>query len=204
MKKLLYSIFALGLLATVSCKDDDDVVPTPEPLPTNAVAYKGKNYSFDNGAIIDWGSWENHYNYDFFLTDGEMDFENQTALGATVMLYAELWSPGTENFSTGTFSYEDSENTTGKKFFETVVVVMDTNNNGELDEADDQLTAKAGTIKVSGSGTNYALEMDITLSNDQSLKGTYNGAFELYEGELEGESGERRRMGKAGFRSLNK
>ncbi len=186
MKKLLYSMLAFGLLTTVSCTDDDNT-PAPTPLPEDAVAYNGKNYDIDNGAVIDWGTWENHYNYDFFLTDGEMDFENETAIGATVMIYAELWSPGTESFSTGTFTFDNSGDTDGKRFFETTLVVMDTNNNGELDEDDDQLTVKAGTIKVAGSDADFTVEMDVTLSNDKPMKGKYSGTFDVFEGTIEGE-----------------
>lgn len=197
MKTLNYSFFALGLLATVSCNDDDQT-PTPEPLPVNAVSYNGKNYTIDNGSVIDWGSWEDHYNYDFFLTDGEMDFENETAVDATVMVYAELWSPGTESFTTGTFNYDNSGVTGDKRFFENAAVVMDTNNNADLDENDDHLTVKAGSFKVSGSGTSYTVEVDVTLSNNKLLKGRYSGTFEIIEGSIEEMPGGRRRAGQPG------
>lgn len=196
MTKLFYSIFALGLLATASCKDDE--TPTSEPLPANTLSYNGKNYPIDNGAIIDWGSWEDHYNYDFFLTDGMMDLENETAVDATVMIYAELWSPGTESFATGTFIFDNSGETGDKRFFENAAVVMDSNNNGELDENDDHLTVKAGTFKVSGSGTSYTVEVDVTLSDNKLLKGKYSGTFEIIEGSIEEMPGGRRRVGKPG------
>lgn len=196
MKKFLYPIYALAMLAMVSCTDDDDKVPAPEPMPTNAVSYNSKNYDIDNGTIIDWGFWENHYNYDVFLTDGIMDFENETAPGATFVIYAELWSPGTEDFSTGTFTFDDSGNTAGKRFFENLTVVIDSNNSGELDEEDDELTAKAGTFKISGSGTRYSVEMDVMLSNNKAIKGTYSGTFEKFEGTLEEMPGGRQRAEK--------
>lgn len=196
MKKLFYSIFALGLLATASCKEDEEL--TPKPLPANTVSYNGINYTIDNGTIIDWGSWEDHYNYDFFLTDGVMDFENETALDATVMIYAELWSPGTESYTSGTFNFDNSGETGDKRFFENAAVVMDTNNNGDLDENDDRLTVKAGTFKVSGSGTSYTVEVDVTLSDNKLLKGNYSGTFEIIDGPMEEMPGGRRSAGKPG------
>lgn len=198
MKKLIYGTLVLGLLATTSCEGDEVKTPAPEPLPTNAVTYNQKNYPIDNGTIIDWGSFEDYYNYDFFLTDGELDLENETAEGASVMVYAELWSPGTENFSNGTYTFIENGGSQGKPFFDNVFVVTDTNNNGELDENDDQITVKAGTFKVSGSGTKYSIEVDATLTNDKTLKGTYSGTFEKFNGTIVEESGRTHRAGKSG------
>ena len=195
MKKLLYPFFALGLLALVSCEDDEPV-KIPEPLPVDAVSYNGKNYSIENGTIIDWGAWEDYYNYDVFLTDGVMDFENETADDATIVIYAELWSPGTEKFQTGTFAYDSAGGPKGKPFFKHVDVVVESNNNGQIDENDERLTVKAGTFKISGSGTNFNVEVDFTLNNNKSLKGTYSGNFEKFDGTIIEESAPGLRMGK--------
>lgn len=181
MKKLLYSFLALGLLTTVSCKDDDET-PAPAPVANNTVAYDGADYSIDNGAIIDWGTDGEHYNYDVFLADGEIDFETNTASGASIIVYAELFSPGDEEFSSGTFNFNASGNVSGKHYFEMAEIMVDSNDNGQLDENDDLLTVTAGKIITTGDASNFTLELDVTLDNGKTLKGKYTRSFDYYDG----------------------
>ena len=131
-----------------------------------------------------------------------MDLENGTAEDATILVYAELWSPGASQFKTGTFTYTSSSDIAGKHVFENIVVMVDTDNNKVLDENDAQVTVKAGTVKVTGSESNYTVEMDVTLSNNKPLKGKYSGSFDVYEGSLEEMGAQNRRAGKANMKKL--
>lgn len=182
MKKILYSTFALGMLSVVSCSDDN--TPVPNQMPSNAVSYEGKTFGIDTGKMINWGAWENHYNYDLLLTDGVLDIENQTTSEATAFISAELWSPGTESFTPGTFNFDDSGETAGKHYFENSTVYLDTNNNGELDDSDTRQTVKAGTFKVVAeqNNTTYRVEMSLTLENNKKVSGTYRGDFAIIDG----------------------
>jgi hypothetical protein len=197
MKKLLYSFLALGLITTASCKDDDGA-PEPAPIANNSVAYNGTSYSIDNGAIIDWGTDGEHYNYDIFLADGEIDFETNTATGASIIVYAELFSPGDSDFSAGTFIYNASGNVSGKYYFEMLQVMTDSNNNRRLDEHDEILNVTGGKVTTTGKPSNFSMELDVTLDNGKTLKGNYSGSYDYYDGT--GGGGER--VGKSAKRGL--
>lgn len=179
MKKFTLITCVLALLVSViSCKDDDENEVNNAP---NELSYDGKTYTPVNGYVYDAGAVESHYNKDFYLTDGEADFENQDLSNASFLFSAELYSPGTSEFQTGTFQFNDDGNVDNKHFFDHSDIILDANGNKQLDIEDEFYNVRAGTITVSGSHPSYTIALDVTLDNDKALKGRYSGTFKVIE-----------------------
>ncbi|MCC9166928.1 hypothetical protein [Pontibacter harenae] len=214
MKKASYTFRTLLCLLLagftfVSCSKDDDEDTTPSL--NNQIEYNGTTYNIQTGIIEDWGSVGlsdgdedlyisndnvTHYNYDVSITDGTLQANSDGELenvGATVFVYAELLSPGTTNFTTGTFSYIEYEDDltqeqidakyNNKSFFEDAYIVIDANGNGTLDASDASSIAYAtgGTITVSGSNNNYTVDYNLTLDNGRTIVGSYSGDFQYFD-----------------------
>ncbi|WP_205502567.1 hypothetical protein [Rufibacter psychrotolerans] len=186
MNNRFYSLkcFCLAVLAGftfVSCSDDDEEEVSPNT--DNKVVYNGTTYSMKSGLVEDYGPSDNHYNYDFYITDGTITTSNNDfeVVNSKIVLFAELLSPGTSEFKTGTFSFVQNYNDAGnenKHVFEDALVVTDTNNDNILDEQDEELGVTGGTVKVSGGNNrNYTVEFDVTLENGKTAKGGYSGTF---------------------------
>jgi len=184
-------------LTFFACKKDKNETP----VATSIVAYNNANFTLAEGAIFDYGasavygSINTHINYDFYLTDGKIEYSTTGEISdikGKIAVYAELFSAGiTGGFKTGTYNYIDETgdaNLTAaqlktkyenKQFFSYGFIVVGNDNiNTSLGNAA-EIEVKSGTIKVNGVSPNYSLEFDLLLTNDKTFKGTYNGKFTL-------------------------
>jgi hypothetical protein len=188
----------LGFLAT-SC-DPKDKEKNPEPE-TNQIQYNGTKYTLEKSLMIDYGalslygSQDTHFNHDFYIADGNIDYQNgqvQEIAGAFAV-FSELVSAGTTKFNTGTFNYVDNNNDgslnesqleakyKNKSVFADAKVYIDTNGNRILSD-ETPLKATGGSIKVSGSGNTYTLEYNLILENGKTLKGSNSSSFSKING----------------------
>jgi hypothetical protein len=173
--KLQALILLLGLF-TASCSEDD-AEEELAPSVTNSVAYNGQTYEIKNGLILNYGSNASHYNNDIIVSDGTFSME-ETENG-TFALYLELYSAGTSGFQPGTFQFaeEDDDVAESTSFFTANSgLIIETNADGVVDDGDEVIHITAGTVTVSGSGTDYTLVYDVTLENGKTLKGGYAGS----------------------------
>ena len=204
MKKNFYftkwSAFAimLGFLATSCDPKDKDKTPEPE---TNQIQYNGTKYTLEKSLMIDYGalslygSQDTHFNHDFYIADGNIDYQNgqvQEIAGAFAV-FSELVSAGTTKFNTGTFNYVDNNNDgslnesqleakyKNKSVFADAKVYIDTNGNRILSD-ETPLKTTGGSIKVSGSGNTYTLEYNLILENGKTLKGSNSSSFSKING----------------------
>ncbi|WP_114777341.1 hypothetical protein [Botryobacter ruber] len=196
----LQVLLLLCALLAFSCKEDKEEDPAPDT--TNQLEYNGQKYTFKSGLVEDYGplsvfgTTNTHHNYDFTILDGTFTKQADnsyapTSASSTVMVFAELFSPGTAGFTTGTFTHiaptdndDDDLNDTeleskykNKAYFNYALVFIDSNNNKTLEQTDIILIATGGTIKVSGSAANPTLEYNLTLHDGKTLTGSYTGGF---------------------------
>jgi hypothetical protein len=182
MRANFYLVGVLALLATASC-EDDDAKPASAPI-----TFDGKGYTAQKGFAFDFGPdlAETHYNYDFALVDQPNvtlgDLEDAEQIDAKFLFYAELFSPGSDKFRTGTFTY-DAQGTEveGDFYFNQSNLIVDSNNDGKLSELDTTYDPQAGTVTVSGSANNYTLSLDLTMVGGKKLTGSYSGNFQYFD-----------------------
>ncbi|UII25341.1 hypothetical protein LVD15_18820 [Fulvivirga maritima] len=175
MKKVvLFSYAALfGLFFSCGSDDDGDTATA-----NGTIEIGDDSYTATSGIMEDYGVEGTHYNIDFTVSDGTLNTTSGRYSGS-FMIYAELYAPG-DSFSTGTFSHnlspEDDE-----YYFKSAYISVDANGNEILDEqADDYFFATGGSITVSGSGDNYSLTYNLTMSNSSTMTGTVSGKFQSF------------------------
>ena len=190
MKKLTYLLCLAGLLATVSCKDDDGGEPGPV---SNTFTVDGKNFVAKSGVIEDYGSdgtdvdgdGENDfYNYDFYITDANIVQKGdsyEVEGNSSMLVYVETYSPSGSSFKPGTFNFSTGENPAkGDYMFVAAYLVLDKNNSGTVGDEilnSDYSEVTAGKVTISGSNRNYTVAFDVTLENNKKLTGSYAGNF---------------------------
>ncbi|EMR02633.1 hypothetical protein ADICEAN_02232 [Cesiribacter andamanensis AMV16] len=165
----------VGLIGATSCKKDD------ENGPVNQTTFDGKAYTIKSSMVQDYGSWDGHYNYDFYLSDATVLDSQADELDGKILIYLELFSAGEERFQTGTFNFDVTGEVDGKNYFNYAELVYDSNNNSKLDEGDTWLEATAGKVTVSGTSPNYTVSYDLTFPNNKKLVGSYTGTHQIYE-----------------------
>lgn len=165
-------------LITVACcvggcsKDNDEGI---EPVidPTNSLEYKGKTYSLHEGAVVDYGYDGEHYNQEFHLIQFSEDDETLVP----VYFFLDLFSASEESFKQGVFTFaEDDADVAGKHYFDDGYFIRNMRVGSE--EADEVVFVTGGTVKVAGSGLDYAIEFDVVLENGEKVKGSFGGTFE--------------------------
>lgn len=182
-------IFTLALIASslhllISCSNDDEGTPVG-----STITFNGTNYNMVGGLVLDYGASdpvtfganETHYNYDFTITDADISLVGPGA-SATLLVYIELFSPGTSGFEIGTFNFADENTTTvedvdGEYFFFSGEIETDTDGveGGDLDGPEYEITG--GSVTVTGSGPeNYIITYNLSTDGGQ-LTGTYNGQW---------------------------
>lgn len=190
MKKQLLFLAILCTSILSSCGSDDDG-DSSSILGTIRI----ENQTFDvNTALIgDFGIASplfdaSHYNFDFTLTDAVFNLSNPQTnqdFTGTYILYAELFSPGTSGFQTGTFNYVDDfdieqSDIDGEFIFFASDLILDSNNDGVIDESDTEDAVVSGSITVSGSGTNYTITYDVELESGKTINTSFSGNFTLF------------------------
>lgn len=196
----------VALLSFSACSDDDDD-SNPNgnnPPASSSISFDGKSYNMKSGLVIDYGATsievfapETHYNYDFIVTDGPINFVQDSVNGdfylpgsnSTISVNIELLSPDTSNFKSGTFNFIDEDSVSvasasGKYFFSYGEVELD--NDGVVDGDFDgpEFDVVGGFVVVSGtSASNYSINYNLQVEGGRTLTGTYSGSF-IYENDL--------------------
>jgi hypothetical protein len=182
-------LLAFASLFIVACEKDDD---DDDDNGNNTIVFDGTSYTIVDGLVEDYGEYDpiesgeyTHWNYDFSLLDVEFTQETEEGYtywdapeSASFFAYAELFSPGTTSFQAGTFEFIEydsatPENIDGKFFFNEAYMGI------KVDGDETGFEATAGTVKVSGSGSNWTIEFDLTLEGGKTAKGSYSGTFKM-------------------------
>ena len=142
---LALSLTMIGLL--VGCSGDSDDPTTPEQ--ENTLQYNTTAYPVDFGLLRFNGIATNHVSIRVGVTDGDyypVDIPNgnfTTTLwpveGGSIEVYAVLYSPGTETFNNGTFTFDDRGRGGSKEadladqpYFSEAYVAIDTDGDNDL------------------------------------------------------------------------
>ena len=177
-----------------SCSSDDEKVVEPEAK--NAFTYDGKEYGLKDGYIVDYGNIDpfynyddTHYNYDFYISDGEYVKEQEDiwydAVDAVTEISLYLFYPSSTTFGEAEFAFYDDEtildDIRDKAVF-AAEVWFDANGNGVRDEdGDPWIDATGGTVTVTGSDKNYTLFYELQLEDGKTVKGSFSGEFKITE-----------------------
>lgn len=155
------------------CSKDDDNGIEPVINPTNSLEYRGKTFSLHEGAVVDYGYEDGHYNQEFHLMQFSEDDEDLVP----IYLFIDLFSASEETFKQGIFNFVDEEeDVAGKNYFDYGYFIRNLRVAGE--EAEEVAYVARGTVKVAGSGTDYAIEFDLVMDNGETVKGSFGGTFE--------------------------
>jgi hypothetical protein len=116
--------------------------------------------------LRDYGSFNDHYNYDFYIFD--VDDE--------VRLYMELFSLGTEGFQDGTFGKDPEQNYWGGDYLTLYGGMLRIEGAGDID-------CVSGTVIVKELGElKYSITFDYVTNDDgKTIKGNYTGLFEYVD-----------------------
>jgi hypothetical protein len=194
-KTLLISF--LMSVTLFSCKKDKN----ENPEKTSILTYNSINYNLAEGVIIDYGAdsfygtSNTHINYDFYITDGKIEYDaagDLSDIKGRIAIFAELYSAGTTGgFKIGTFNFIDDSNDASltpaqtrtkyenKSFFTDGALLVGTDNvNSSLENAT-QIDIKSGSVTVTGTNNNYSVDFDLVLTNNKAVKGSYNKNFKL-------------------------
>lgn len=107
-----------------------------------------------------YGSDGTHFNNDYILSD----FDGNSA---SYEIYLELFSEGTEQFNTGTFSFGESD---GNYFTEAYY----------YDYEEDLFYAFAGgTVTIEQNADEYTLTFDARMGGESTIKGTDTGVYTI-------------------------
>lgn len=164
----------------------------------------GVTYEFgEDGLVFDEGASdpfdaniETHYGYNFQFGEAELTLvedegeEDYVFTNVTMLFVTELYVPGVEAFSVGTFEFAEGDATAedleGKSFFKELAFVVDGNGNGEVlsnqDDVDKDIVymATAGSVELTSSEENvYHFDFDLTISEI-----IFDPEKYLYEGEI--------------------
>jgi len=172
---MVFTVLIIMSISIFSCsKDKDEVEPIIDAK--NELSYNGQTYPLNYGAIDDYEYDGSHTNYEFHL----FKIVSETDPVVPIYLFLDLFSPNEGGFKGGTFHYIDTDNgevnLDGKYYFDDGYFAR--NVNIETDAVEEFVYIKSGTVKVSGSGSEYKLAFDLVMDNGKSIKGSYGGTFE--------------------------
>ncbi|TKB98843.1 hypothetical protein [Pedobacter cryophilus] len=191
--KIQTIIFLFTLLSLFSCEKDN----SNSTLTNNNVTYNNLQFKITKGIFIDYGAscyygnTNTHYNYDFFITDGDFISDangNLIDVKGDIVIYAYLESFGKDSFKTGTYTCIDSStdnelNDTqlktkyeNKSFIMDAYVITDENAKESLSTGK-QVLVKSGTITLAGIQPNFTITYDLILLDNKTVKGSYKGDF---------------------------
>lgn len=187
MNKLL--VFILSTLLFSCSKDDNE----NSDQSSTSLAVNGKSYEISKATAVDnyRFSSNSHAEFDFLMTNGTltilaepMSYFGFEATNASILLNVQMFSNNT-TFSNGVYTYLQNGDILNPQpasnFFSQLGIQIDGNNDNDFNDTQDiYLTAIAGTVSVLGTSPNYTLSIDVTLSNNENFRYTYNGGFEYY------------------------
>ncbi|RNI23569.1 hypothetical protein EFB08_18745 [Rufibacter latericius] len=169
------------LVASCGNDDEEEVAPLD-----NQIEYENNRYALTVGLSFDLGpigfveNSNTHYAQAFIIADTATATQDPN-------MYLELYlfSSGATAFKTGTFEFADLSNETseeaaeakyqGKNFFIESFFYKDANDDQEFDEDTETFSITGGTVTISGTPSNYTIECDVQLENNQGLKAHYSG-----------------------------
>ncbi|MEN7550380.1 hypothetical protein AAG747_20850 [Rapidithrix thailandica] len=169
-KSLLCSLLLIFALSSCSKKDPDPV--------KNEITVDNQTYSLLDGYIIDYGAYDMHYNFDFYIGDSDYDEDKEDFVDPSMIIYIELFSPGTTEFKAGTYEFIASSNSSvdreGKHFFEFGVFAT---------KGESELYVEGGTVKITKVTSEHYFEIhyDLILENGKILKGDYRGELTYFK-----------------------
>ncbi|WP_258105196.1 hypothetical protein [Marinoscillum sp. MHG1-6] len=180
MKSISIFIGFITTLVLSSCNKESDVL--------SVLHYEDQTLMFSHCLMEDWGAHTGtHYNMDFTIIGESVYFEKQTDYaGRPYFVFSdsvdffvliELFSPGTEQFTTGTFrkkSRDESFEEIAEEYIYRRFLFGTAQENFSAIEGNVKLVAfKNGTIRIT---------FDVLLNNDNRVSGTYEGIPEYVEG----------------------
>ena len=168
MHRKALQLFSLILLSLLTSCGKDEVAPI-----INEIEFEGQIYKPVYGLILDFGKErETHYNYNFYISDGEITFDGEAldiSTDATFFLYAALISEGENEFQVGDFEYGYQANLAGLNIFHTPIM--------SIREGSRLLRGRDGSISVTGEFPNYTVKYDGLRFAGESLSGEFSGTF---------------------------
>jgi len=188
--KKVFSI-VLTMLVLLACSSEDS---SNEDKTDNQVNYDGTTYELSAGLEEVFQPDDNHSSSQINITNGEFYttqvvlFGNLTwiwrAREASVWLYVNMYSPGTTEFSEGTFSFapretdEDDPALANTYFFKKGKFAIDLNNDGQIESDDNEfLEVIGGTMTLTQNGAVYTVTFNWTLENGVNATGSFTGDF---------------------------
>jgi hypothetical protein len=171
---ILRSLPILLLSLFIACNSDEEEEEV-DRTPTDGLFYGDTELNITSSFRIEYGSDGAFTNHDFFLTDGDFsDIEAGELSGTSFLVYAELFSEGT-TFREGMYNYSTSR-TAGENYFTNVSYSEVVNG-----EPGDEILANGGTVIITGTPEDYTIIFDVSLTNGETIRGTYSGAFPILD-----------------------
>ena len=160
-----------------------EVKDNPPPIVnTNVFNWDGVVYEIVDLLVVDWGAYENHYDYDFYL---RTKTNQQVDAGATDyhLVYFDALSWGASSFSDGTFilgeGIPSSDPAVNEKNYIYTGII------GEVGDDPDALVKEnaiqKGTVIISSKGEEYSIEFAVTLDDGEEVSGSYSGSYSIVQ-----------------------
>lgn len=171
MKKILLILSVTSIALFSSCGSDD----TTEEI-INEIIFDGTTLVGQNGIAVDVGTNENHYEFNFAISDGNIIYNSSSSSfqysNSSEFIYSFGAAALGNQFRTGIFEFRDViDATPNGNFFFSGTFVDITNS--------DQFSVTDGTITISGTSPDYTLEFDLTLTGSRAMTGAFVGTFEI-------------------------
>ena len=191
MNLLSLALYLTTIGLSVGCSGDNDDTTTLEQ--NNRLQYNTTAYLVDFGLLRFNGIAANHVSIKVGVTDGDyypIDTPNGSFTitlwpieDGSIEVYTILYSPGTDSFSNGTFTFDDRGRSGSKEddladqpYFSEAYVAIDADGNNDLVNSE-EIAVTGGTIEMSGDEAEYEFVYDLQLANGGTLRGTYRDTF---------------------------
>jgi PKD repeat protein len=142
----------------------------------NEILYNGIHYPLDKGYSIYYGAWAHTgaYNFDIYLIDDRMIYNQNGLSGTGNFIYLELWSPSFSEISFGNYDYSQSG---GHYTYSNWMFGFNCN----LATEEGDLYSIAGTpITITKNNNEYTIKGSITVVN-ASFSFYFKGQLVMYD-----------------------
>lgn len=165
MKKLFSSLSFLSLLYLISCSKDDNEVSIGLK---GTISIDSQTYEISNGAVAT-GTILGVSSDVFQLSDDVFNTEDGTFQGK--LMITVLTASQGDTFESGTYTLDTEAND-----FVALVIVNIIDGSSE-----NNIVGESGTVRITGSGSNYTFIFDIEFEDSTKMTGSAAGGFERYE-----------------------
>lgn len=165
--QLTFLLAILTLTLTTSCKKDDDK--------SSSISFAGESYSLDKGFLSNYGDNGNgSYDFDVLLTTDGINYSDIEGefTGTGDGVYLDLNTSSANGLVSGTYTYSSDRDAFT---FVDAFVFSDYNLDDFTVGQDFEVIGGEVTIEVDGS--NYTIEFDLTLSDNSTSTGKYEGGL---------------------------